>query len=129
MKFLKILGFFCLLLSWNCQTSQTILGYEILSATYSEKSYNEFDKGFLVNMEYQMPPNTQISYIILNQFKFKLVKIEKNNQGNYVVDAYFPVQSKMIQNFTPPKTDKRKDGIIFEIDGVEIYKEVKFKLK
>lgn len=129
MKFLKIFGFFFLLLSWNCQSSQSILGYEILSATYSDKSYEEFDKGFLVSMEYQMPPNTQISHIILNRFKFKLENIDKNNQGNYVVDAYFPVQSKMIQNFTPPKTDKRKDGIIFEIDGVEIYKEVKFKLK
>jgi hypothetical protein len=45
------------------------------------------------------------------------------------IEQYFPLISQKILNFIPPKPDSRPDGIIFEIDGKEFFKEINFKLK
>lgn len=130
MKILKFHGLFALIFLWGCQSFQKILDAEILSAEYSIVTHSEFERGYQVFLNTKpLKKSVKMKYILLNQKLLNVEELDKQASGNFLIDAYFPIQSKMIQNFVQPLTDKRKDGIIFEIDGEENYKEIKFKLK
>jgi hypothetical protein len=130
MKFLKILGLLTLFFVLGCQSSQNLEKAEILSAEYSTLSHSEFEKGYEVFLELNLlGTDLKVKSLVLNQKLFPIQSVENSNPEKISVQEYFPVQSKMIQNFVPPLTDKRRDGIIFELNGEEIYQEIKFKLK
>lgn len=130
MKFLKFLGGFLLIFAWSCQSTQKLPLAEIMSAQYETVTQSEFERGYEVTLKINpIAEDLEIKYIILNQKRFEVFSEFNPNLNEITVEEYFPLQSKMIQNFTPPLTDKRKDGIIFELYGEEIYQEINFKLK
>jgi hypothetical protein len=130
MKFLKFLGGFLLIFALGCQSAQKLPLAEIMSAEYETITPSEFERGYEVSLLINpISEDLEIKYIILNQKRFEVFSESNSNLNQFRIEEYFPLQSKMIQNFTPPLTDKRKDGIIFELYGEEIYQEIKFKLK
>ncbi len=127
MKFLKLTGILFLMIS--CQQNKIPIQPEILTAEYQIITQDEFERGYHVFLEFKMNKNIDIEAIVLKGklFPFKEKGIESD--CCYLIDQYFPVQSRLIQNFEPPKTDNRPDGIIFEIDGKAYFYELEFKLK
>ena len=126
--FLSCIGFLIWMIS--CQNVSGNVNPEILTAEYSLKQYNEFEKGFQVFMVIKnKKKNTKIKYIILNNRKFDKIETYDMEQKTYFIDQFFPLESMRIQNFSPPESDSRVDGIIFEIEGEEFFKSVNFKLK
>ena len=103
---------------------------EILTAQYEVKTYSEFERGYEVFLVIgQFPENCKIKSIILKNKEFDDVQFTEMQKNEVFVEQFLPLQSKRIQNFEAPKTDNRADGIIFELNGEEFYKEINFKLK
>ncbi|MFV0305909.1 MAG: hypothetical protein ACK5IC_10570 [Moheibacter sp.] len=103
---------------------------EILTATYKIKTYSETEKGYEVYLTLKnVMETTTVKGVVLKNKYFENIELKHLEGNNYFVEQYFPVNSQTIINFETPKSDSRKDGIIFEISGIEKFKEINFKLK
>lgn len=114
----------------SCQSVTNNAKIEVLTAEYSFKKQNEFEKGYSVFMVIKSTvTNSKIKHIVLNNRKFSNIQTYEMEQKTFFIDQFFPVESMRIQNFSAPEPDTRADGIIFEINGEEFYKTINFKLK
>lgn len=114
----------------SCQSVTNNAKFEVLTAEYSFKKHNEFEKGYSVFMVIKSTAtNSKIKHIVLNNRKFSNIQTYEMEQKTFFIDQFFPVESMRIQNFSAPEPDTRADGIIFEINGEEFYKTINFKLK
>lgn len=131
MKYLKILLIFIVLgLIFSCQKSSNPKKPEILTAQYEIKTHSEFERGYEIFMVIdKLPQDAVIKGIVFKNKYLEPIHFTQMNESEVFVEQYFPIQSQMIQNFSPPKTDNRTDGIIFEIGGKEYFYELTFKLK
>lgn len=131
MKYLKILLIFIFTgMVFSCQKSTIPLKPEILTATYEIKTHSEFEKGYEIFMVIdKLPESAVVKGIVFKNRLFENIHYTKTRENEIFIEQYFPIQSQMIENFSPPKTDSRPDGIIFEIDGKEYFYELTFKLK
>lgn len=131
MKKLKVLlGFILIALIFSCQKSSIPIKPEILTAQYEIKTHSEFERGYELFMVIdKIPENLIIKGIVFQNKLFENIHFTKMSENEIFIEQYFPIQSKMIQNFSPPKTDNRSDGIIFEIEGKAYFYEITFKLK
>ncbi|SMC45509.1 hypothetical protein [Moheibacter sediminis] len=117
-------------LIFSCQKSSIPIKPEILTATYEIRAHSEFERGFeLFLVIDKIPENPIIKRIVFQNKLFENVHFTKMTENEIFIEQYFPIQSKMIQDFSPPKTDTRSDGIVFEVDGKEYFYKVTFKLK
>lgn len=131
---MKKLNFFFLLIVIiqivSCKSNIQLGQPEILTATYEIKTHSEFERGYDIFMVIdKLPESFAIKGIVLKNKLFENVHFTNMTENEIFIEQYFPIQSKMIHNFSAPKPDNRTDGIIFEIEGKEIYKEINFKLK
>ena len=102
---------------------------EILTATYETMTRGESERGYNVLLEVKgLPKSAEIKQILLNKRLFDVHSFKNSENNHLMVEAFLPLQSRMIQNFKPPKPDNRPDGIIFEIDGKTYFYEIKFEL-
>lgn len=93
-------------------------------------THSEFERGYEVQIELiSRTENLEVKEIIINRLRMSLSNLVQKDLDNWEIIGYLPVQSKLIQNFEPPRADSKNDGIIFEIEGKEYYQEIKFKLK
>lgn len=131
MKYLKILLIFIVLgLIFSCQKLFNPKKPEILTATYEIKTHSEFERGYEIFMVIdKLPQSPVVKGIVFKNRLFENVHFTKMNESEIFIEQYFPIQSKVIYGFSPPKTDNRPDGIIFEIDGKEYFYELTFILK
>lgn len=131
MKNLNKLIFFVLAgIFFGCAGSPKTKIPEILTAQYEIKTYSEFDRGYEVFMVInQFPDECKINGIILKNKLFDKIQFTKMQTEEIFIEQFLPLHSKQIQNFSPPAADSRNDGIIFDMNGIEIYKEINFKLK
>lgn len=111
-----------------CRNSAVPGKPEILTAKYEIVTSGEFERGYNIWVDFKLDNYQAIKYIILNHKRFDVKEITLNSHGYYIIEGYFPVESKMIQNFNPPKPDNRPDGIIFDVNGKAYFYEIKFKL-
>lgn len=131
MKKIKTHIFFVIiLLITSCQKSIVRMKPEILTAQYEIKTHSEFERGYEIFIVInQVPENLHLKGIVFQNKLFKGIHFTSMSKNEIFIDQYFPVQSKMIQNFSTPQTDNRADGIIFEVDGNDYFYQVTFKLK
>lgn len=102
---------------------------EVLTAEYQLKSYNGTERGFEVFLVIKnITSKSKVKSIVLKNHRFDELKTHEMVKNQVFIAEFLLFQSSMIQNFKPPMTDKRNDGIIFDIDGKEHYKELTFKL-
>ncbi len=123
-SFIAVLNFFsaCNLFIQN-QTP------EILTAEYKLKSYNDTERGFEVFLVIKnIRPEHKIKSIVLKNHRFDGIKSHEMMKNQVFIDEFLILNSSIIQNFESPMTDKRNDGIIFDIEGEEHYLEIDFKL-
>lgn len=114
----------------GCEPTKKLHPAEILSASYSMVTHSEFERGYEVQIELiPRTENLEVKEIIINRLRMSLSNLVQKDLDNWEIIGYLPVQSKLIQNFEPPRADSKNDGIIFEIEGKEYYQEIKFKLK
>jgi len=103
---------------------------EVLAAEYELKNLNGTEQGFSVFMVIsKIQKDQKIKSIILKNKRFDSIITTRMTETEVFIDQFFPVNSQMISEFSPPSTDNRTDGIVFEINGQEFYKEINFKLK
>lgn len=103
---------------------------EILTAEYEIKSYNQTEQGFSVFMVIdKIPKSTIVKSVILKNHRFDKIISTQMTTTEIFIDQFFPVNSQTISDFVSPATDNRTDGIVFERDGQEFFKEITFKLK
>lgn len=115
---------------FSCQKSSIPIKPEILTAEYEIQTHSEFERGYKIFLVIdEIPESLIIKGIIFKNKLFENVHFTKMNETEIFIEQYFPIQSKMIHNFIPPRTDNRSDGIIFEIGGKEYFQEINFKLK
>lgn len=128
---MKIIFSFILMgLIFSCQKSSIPIKPEILSAEYEIKPHSEFERGYEFSIVInELPENANIKGIVLQNKLFEPVHFTKMKGKEIFIEQYFPIQSKLIQNFSQPKTDNRSDGIVFEVEGIDYFYEIKFKLK
>lgn len=131
MEKLKIICVFMILgFIFSCQKPTVLSKPEILTAQYEIKTDSEFERGYeLFVVIDKIPANPIIKGIVFQNKLFENVHFTKMSENEIFIEQYFPIQSKMIHDFSPPKTDSRSDGIIFEIEGKEYFYEITFKLK
>lgn len=102
---------------------------EILTAEYKLKSYNDIERGFEVFLVIKnIRPEHKIKSIVLKNHRFDGIKSHEMMKNQVFIDEFLILNSSMIHNFDPPMTDKRNDGIIFDIKGEEHFIEIDFKL-
>lgn len=102
---------------------------EILTAEYKLKSYNDSERGFEVFLVIKnVRPEHKVKSIVLKNHRFNGIKSHEMMKNQVFIDEFLILNSSMIQNFDPPMTDKRNDGIIFDIKGEEHFIEIDFKL-
>ncbi|MGB6092904.1 MAG: hypothetical protein WBF83_03995 [Moheibacter sp.] len=103
---------------------------EILTAEYELKNFNGTEQGFSVFMVIAKIQNTdKIKSILLKNNRFDSILTTQMTENEVFIDQFFPVNSQLISEFKSPETDSRSDGIVFEINGQEFFKEINFKLK
>lgn len=133
MKNLKIIGLILITIHlFSCQKKNVPMDKkpEILTATYEILTKGELERGYNVFVETnKLPENVEIKQIVLKKKLFDVIHLVNAETENSSVEGYLPLHSQLIQNFVPPKTDDRADGIVFEIDGKEYFYEIKFELK
>lgn len=126
----KLIFFLLAAFIYSCASSAKIEIPEILTAQYEIKTYSEFEKGYEVFMVIDEFSNDyQIKAIILKNKVFEDIRFTRMRENEIFVEQFLPLHSQLIQKFQPPATDNRPDGILFEINGQEFYKEINFKLK
>ncbi|MFA5619766.1 MAG: hypothetical protein WDA08_05615 [Weeksellaceae bacterium] len=114
----------------SCQNIVPHSAPEILTAEYEIKTYNDTERGYKIFVIVdKIPKDMQIKAIILNNKRFERFRIHPMEKNEFFIDELLLLQSRMIQNFEPPPTDSRKDGMVFENGNEEIFKEINFKLK
>jgi hypothetical protein len=131
---MKNLKLFCLILTFgwlnSCTTIPQTSQPEILTAQYEFKTHSETERGYEVFLVIdKLPASFSIKGIILKSKLYENIQFNKMDGTEIFIEQYFPLISQKILNFIPPKPDSRPDGIIFEIDGKEFFKEINFKLK
>lgn len=115
---------------FSCTLAKSNKFPEILTAKYTSKTYEGTEMGYAVILSInKVPGNAQLIGIVLNHRLFSRISPVQINTGEILVEQYFPVSSQKIKNFQEPPSDKRADGIVFEIDGSEKFYEVTFKTK
>lgn len=113
----------------SCQNPMNSNEPEILTATYSLKSFPNSDQGFHIYILLKnMPENAKVKALVLKNKRFEKVDLKTLNNGLKEVNQLFLVNSIQIQNFIPPQTDERSDGIVFEVENRFLFKEIEFKL-
>jgi len=131
MKFLKCMGILIFLLLLSCQKNNWPLDEmpEILTAESGMWTMNEFEKGYKVYIKMQnVPEEAEIKAIVINKRKYERFQLPIYDGNTVEIITALTTESKMIQNFEPPKPDNRPDGIVFEIEGKEYFYEIKFEL-
>lgn len=111
-----------------CRNSAVPGKPEILTAEYKIITNDEFERGYRVFLEFKTDKGLDVKVIVLKNRKFIFKEKGLKSDCCYLIDYYFPIESKLIQNFNPPKPDSRPDGIVFEINGKSYFYEIKFKL-
>lgn len=131
MKKIWLIGWMILMLFQISCTNLAKAGLpEILTAEYELKNLNGTEQGFSVFMVIAKIQNAdKIKSIILKNKRFDSIITTQMTEGEVFIDQFFLVNSQMISEFKSPETDSRTDGIVFEINGQEFYKEINFKLK
>lgn len=131
MKNFWLIGLMILMLSQNsCSIMAKDSLPEILTAEYELKNLNGAEQGFSVFMVIsKIQKADKIKSIILKNKRFDSIITSQMTENEVFIDQFFPVNSQMISEFSPPTADSRTDGIVFEINGQEFYKEINFKLK
>lgn len=103
---------------------------EILTAEYELKKPNGTDQGFSVFMVIaKIQKDQKIKSIVLKNKRFDSIISTQMTENEVFIDQFFPVNSQLISEFSSPAADSRADGIVFEINGQEFFKEINFKLK
>ena len=119
-----------LALVFSCKNSVRSLEPEILSADYSLKSFEGTERGFQVYIVIdKVPESAKIKSIVLKNKRFEKLNFDTIQKQKIVINQFLPIQSMLIQNFVPPTTDERVDGIEFDIMGRLLFLETNFKLK
>lgn len=127
---IPILFIFVLATVFSCQKSSVPVKPAILTAHYEIKTHSEFERGYEIFIVIdKISESTLIKGIIFKNKLLENVHFTKMNENEIFIEQYFPIQSKMIYDFSPPKTDSRSDGIVFEVNGEEYFYKVTFKLK
>lgn len=131
---MKIIYFISLILGLNffssCQLFIENPMPEVLTAEYKLKTFNDTERGFEVFLVIKnIQPENHVKAIVLKNTRFEGIETHEMMKNQIFIDEFLLLQSSMILNFEPPMTDNRNDGIIFDINGEEHYKEVNFKLK
>src|SRR5690606_36406898 len=131
---MKKLYYFILFITfglWNsCAPNHRPSLPEILTAEYEIKAHSESERGYEIFLVIDdFPETTHIKGIVLKYKLFEPVYFNKMMENEIFLEQYLALISQKILNFNPPKTDTRPDGIIFEIDGKEFFKEINFKFK
>ena len=117
-------------LFFSCKNSITTSEPEILTAEYSLKSFEGTERGFQVYIVIdKLPESAKINSIVLKNKRFEKLNYDTIQKQKIVINQFLPIQSIQIQNFIPPMTDERVDGIEFDIKGRLLFIETKFKLK
>ena len=111
-----------------CYSSVLSVEPEILTAEYKIITNDEFERGYRVLLEFKTDKDLDVRAIVLKNRKFIFKEKGLKSDCCYLIDYYFPIESKLIQDFNPPKPDSRPDGIVFEINGKSYFYEIKFKL-
>lgn len=126
-----LIGLMILMLFQNSCTSMAKESLpEILTAEYELKNFNGTEQGFSVFMVIAKIQNTdKIKSILLKNNRFDSILTTQMTENEVFIDQFFPVNSQLISEFKSPETDSRSDGIVFEINGQEFFKEINFKLK
>jgi len=128
MNFLKPMWILFLLIFFGCEQTKQAVQPEILTAEYSMVTNGEFERGYQVLLEFKTDHDLATKAIVLNNRKFIFKEKGLKSDCCYLIDYYFPVESRMIQDFEPPEPDKRADGIIFELNGKDYFYNINFKL-
>ncbi len=131
MKNLNKLVFFLMTgMVFSCVNSAKTKLPEILTAQYEMKTYSEFERGYEIFMVINgFSDSVSIKGIVLKNKLFDKIQFTEMQENEVFIEQFLPIQSQRIQKFKMPPTDNRRDGIIFEIEGKEIYEEINFKLK
>ena len=117
-------------LYFSCKNSITSSEPEILTAAYSLKSFGETERGFQVNIVINKRSEfAKVNSIVLKNKRFEKLNYDTIHKQKILINQYLPIQSIQIQNFNPPMTDERADGIEFDIEGRLLFIETNFKLK
>jgi len=122
--------FIFLIVQYSCINAADKATPEIMTAEYEIRNYNQSEQGFAVFMVINhLPENCRISSIILRNKRFDNIITTQMNESDVFIDQFFPVNSQLLSDFTPPQTDSRTDGIVFEMECEKIFKEINFNLK
>ena len=132
MKNLKIIGLVLVsIFLFCCQKSNWPFDEKpnIVTAEYDIVTNGEFERGYNIYVKLKNTEDlASIHSIVLNGFEFQNHAVGYGD-GIIEIDGYFPIQSKMIQNFQPPKKVEKEDGITFGHADAQFYYPVKFTLK
>ena len=129
MKFLNFIGILFFLMPLSCQKNQFPPQPEILTAEYEMVTQGEFERGYKVYVKLKYNEKfKQVYYLNLNGFMLKNPDVV---DGDWIVEisGYFPIQSKVIQNFEPPERTSMSNGIVFGDSENSYFYQAKFKLK
>lgn len=117
-------------LFFSCTAFKSDKEAEVLTAEYSLHIFQDTERGFdvfiLLN---HYSPKHKVKSIILKNRRFDKIETHQLDNSQVFIQAFLVLESSIIQNFVPPPPDNRKDGIVFEIENREIFKEINFKLK
>jgi|26BtaG_2_1085354.scaffolds.fasta_scaffold00288_19 hypothetical protein len=117
-------------LFFSCKNSIPSFEPEILTAAYSLKSFEGTERGFQVHVVVdKLPESAKINSIVLKNKRFEKLNYDTIQKYKIEINQFLPIQSIQIQNFNPPMTDERADGIEFDIEGRLLFIETNFKLK
>jgi len=131
MKFLNFTGILFFLMVLSCQKPYWPYDEKInvMTAEYEIVTNGEFERGYNVYVKLKNSEDfALISYLIINGFIFENYGTGYGD-GFIEIDDYYPIQSKMIQNFKSPERVEKEDGIIFGGGDKQNFYPVKFKLK
>lgn len=105
---------------WNCKGVATP-SIKVLNPTYTDYSIKG-ERGYHVSFTLNNPKAQPVA-IILNKIRTP-IKAQAPKELAYKVNVL--VTSTLIPNFSPTPSDK-ENGIIFKINGKEVFKPIKFQ--
>ncbi len=132
MKNLKIIGllsFSIFLLS--CQKPYWPFDEKVnvILAEYEIITNGEFERGYAIHIKLENSKDLAIIHsLIVNGFEFENPTVNFEN-GMIEIEDYYPIQSKLIQNFESPKRVENENGIVFGQRNAQFFFPVKFTLK
>lgn len=133
MKNLKIIGLVLVsIFLFSCQKPYWPFDEKpnVLTAEYEIVTNGEFERGYNVYVKLENSEDfTYVYHLIVNGFEFENKEGTLHGDGILEIEGYFPIQSKLIQNFESPLRVEKEDGIIFGGPDNQYFYPVKFKLK